>query len=228
MRARIRLCCGLSPVPSETERDAGGLHVRQEHRVVHVPFRRGPEAHGVAVHEREAVHRAGIGIDASMTGEHTRKAIWAQSEWLRMAVPTDKRLPDSRILFTGCGTSFHAAQTGGDAVQALELVLRSERDADVLVAISHEGTTKLTLEAVQAWPGEKWVVTGAPESPIAPRATTSSSRRRRSRRAGATRRATRRRSPRSRRSAAATSRSLRRSSRRSSSGPRSPPTTSAS
>ena len=101
-----------------------------------------------------------------MLGEHTRKAIWAQPEWLRH-VPTDQRLPDARILFTGCGTSFHAAQTGGDAVQALELVLRPERDADVLVAISHEGTTKLTLEAVRAWEGEKWVVTGAPESPIA-------------------------------------------------------------
>ena len=79
-----------------------------------------------------------------MLGEHTRKAIWAQPEWLRQ-VPTDRLLPDSKILFTGCGTSFHAAQTGGDAVQALELVLRPERDADVLVAISHEGTTNLTL-----------------------------------------------------------------------------------
>jgi glucosamine--fructose-6-phosphate aminotransferase (isomerizing) len=37
----------------------------------------------------------------------------------------------------------------------------------VLVAISHEGGTPLTLEAVRAWPGEAWVVTGAPESPIA-------------------------------------------------------------
>ena len=101
-----------------------------------------------------------------MSGEHTRKAIWAQPEWLRQ-VPTDQLLPGSKILFTGCGTSFHAAQTGGDAVQALELVLRPERDADVLVAISHEGTTKLTLEAVQAWEGEKWVITGAPASPIA-------------------------------------------------------------
>ena len=82
-------------------------------------------------------------------------------------MPTDKRLPASRILFTGCGTSFHAAQTGGEAVQALDLVLRPDRDADVLVAISHEGTTKLTLEAVRAWQGEKWLVTGAPDSPIA-------------------------------------------------------------
>ena len=56
-------------------------------------------------------------------GEQTRAAIAAQPEWLR-AVPADRRFPDARLLFTGCGTSFHAAQTGGEAVQALELVLR--------------------------------------------------------------------------------------------------------
>ena len=55
-------------------------------------------------------------------GEQTRAAIAAQPEWLR-GVPTDRRFPDARLLFTGCGTSFHAAQTGGEAVQALELVL---------------------------------------------------------------------------------------------------------
>jgi len=99
-------------------------------------------------------------------GELTRAAIAAQPEWLRQ-VPVDRRFPDSRLLFTGCGTSFHAAQTGGDAVQALELVLRPGRDADVLVCVSHEGQTILTLEAVQAWPGETWLVTAAPESPLA-------------------------------------------------------------
>ena len=101
-----------------------------------------------------------------MAGENTREAVFAQPERLRQ-VPTDRRLPNERILFTGCGTSFHAAQTGGEAAQALDLVLRPERDADVLVAISHEGTTPLTLEAVKAWPGQKWAVTAVPESPIA-------------------------------------------------------------
>jgi glucosamine--fructose-6-phosphate aminotransferase (isomerizing) len=101
-----------------------------------------------------------------MAGEKTREAIFAQPEWLRQ-VPTDRRLPAGSALFTGCGTSFHAAQTGGEAVQALELVLEPERDADLLVAISHEGGTPLTLEAVQAWQGATWVITGAPESPIA-------------------------------------------------------------
>ena len=37
----------------------------------------------------------------------------AQPEWLRQ-VPTDKRLPEEAVVVhTGCGTSFHAAQTGG-------------------------------------------------------------------------------------------------------------------
>jgi glucosamine--fructose-6-phosphate aminotransferase (isomerizing) len=87
-----------------------------------------------------------------------------QPEWLRR-VGTDLRLPD-RFVLTGCGTSFHAAQTGGDAVQALELVLRPERDADLLVAVSHEADTPMTVEAVKAWRGEKWLVTGNPEGPL--------------------------------------------------------------
>jgi glucosamine--fructose-6-phosphate aminotransferase (isomerizing) len=101
-----------------------------------------------------------------MAGEQTRKAVFAQPEWLRQ-VPTGGRFPDGKPLFVGCGTSFHAAQTGGEAVQALDLVLDPERDEDVLVAISHEGTTRLTLEAVKAWTGEKWLITGTQESPIA-------------------------------------------------------------
>src|SRR5438046_513909 len=83
----------------------------------------------------------------------TRQAIAAQPDWLR-AVPTDRRFPDgARVLLTGCGTSFHAAQTGGEAVQALELVLRPRRDADLLVALSHEGGTALTVEAARAFDG---------------------------------------------------------------------------
>ena len=91
----------------------------------------------------------------------------AQPEWLAK-VPTDKRLPDgARALFTGCGTSFHAAMTGGEAVQALELVLAPKRDADVLVLVSHEGATETTLEAARIWLGPKWLVTGKPDGPIA-------------------------------------------------------------
>jgi glutamine---fructose-6-phosphate transaminase (isomerizing) len=101
-----------------------------------------------------------------MSGEKTREAVFAQPQWLRK-VPTDRRLPEGHVLFTGCGTSFHAAQTGGEAVQALELVVEPERDADVLVAVSHEGGTLLTVEAVQASSGSTWLVTGAPESPLA-------------------------------------------------------------
>ncbi len=102
-----------------------------------------------------------------MSGDLTRAAIAAQPAWLR-AVPTGLRFPEGvRRLFTGCGTSFHAAQTGGEAVQALELVLRSERDADLLVIVSHEGETPMTLEAARAWRGTRWLVTGKAESPLA-------------------------------------------------------------
>ncbi len=102
-----------------------------------------------------------------MAGEQTRAAIAAQPDWLR-AVPTDGRFPEgARLLFTGCGTSFHAAQTGGEAVQALELVLAPRRDVDLLVAVSHEGETALTIEAVRAWDGPAWLITGKPDSPLA-------------------------------------------------------------
>jgi len=101
-----------------------------------------------------------------VAGDLTRTAVFAQPDWLRQ-VPTGERFPNGRLLFTGCGTSFHAAQTGGEAVHALDLVLRPDREADVLVVVSHEGDTPLTLEAVRAWSGEKWLVTGATDSPIA-------------------------------------------------------------
>src|ERR1043166_6110089 len=101
---------------------------------------------------------------AAVAGEETRRAIFAQPEWLR-AVPTDRRLPDGRVLHSGCGTSFHAAQTAGWAEQALELVLRP-READALVVVSHEGGTALTLEAARAFGGAVWLITGKPESPL--------------------------------------------------------------
>jgi len=100
-----------------------------------------------------------------VAGEETRRAIFAQPEWLGR-VPTDRRLPEGRVLYTGCGTSFHAAQTGGPALQALELVLAPEQEADLLVAVSHEGDTPLTLEAAHAFGGPVWLVTGKPESPL--------------------------------------------------------------
>jgi glutamine---fructose-6-phosphate transaminase (isomerizing) len=101
---------------------------------------------------------------APVAGEETRRAIFAQPDWLRQ-VPTDRRLPEGRVLHTGCGTSFHAAQTAGWAEQALELVLRP-READALVVVSHEGGTALTLEAAKAFDGPVWLVTGKPDSPL--------------------------------------------------------------
>ncbi|MDX6387530.1 MAG: hypothetical protein QOD85_1332 [Gaiellaceae bacterium] len=100
-----------------------------------------------------------------MPGE-TRAAVFAQPQWLA-AVPTDRRLPEgASVVHTGCGTSFHAAQTGGRAVQALEAVL-DPPEADVLVCVSHEGETELVLEAARAFPGEVWLVTGKADSPLA-------------------------------------------------------------
>src|SRR6476661_4017991 len=99
-----------------------------------------------------------------MAGEETRRAIFAQPDWLR-GIPVDRRLPEGRVLHTGCGTSFHAAQTGGWAEQALELVLRPH-EADALVVVSHEGDTQLSLEAARAFDGPVWLVTGKPDSPL--------------------------------------------------------------
>ena len=105
-----------------------------------------------------------------MRGQLTRTAIAAQPEWLAQ-VPervADRRLPDgARVLFTGCGTSYHAALACGPAAQALEVVLGNAPPADILVAVSHEGGTRLTLEAIEAFVGETWLITGALESPLA-------------------------------------------------------------
>jgi glucosamine 6-phosphate synthetase-like amidotransferase/phosphosugar isomerase protein len=80
----------------------------------------------------------------------------------------DLRLPEgARVLFTGCGTSYHAALACGSAAQALEVVLGNAPSADVLVAISHEGETALTREAVEGFGGETWLITGASDGPIA-------------------------------------------------------------
>ena len=70
------------------------------------------------------------------------------------------------MVHTGCGTSFHAAQTAGWAVQALEAVLAPPA-ADVMVCVSHEGATALTMEAERAFGGDVWLVTGNPESELA-------------------------------------------------------------
>jgi len=100
-----------------------------------------------------------------MPGE-TRRTTFAQPDWLR-AVPRDRRLPEgARVVLTGCGTSFHAAQTGGRALQSLEAVL-SPPEADLMVCVSHEGTTRMTIEAAEAFFGPKWLVTGVADSPLA-------------------------------------------------------------
>jgi glucosamine--fructose-6-phosphate aminotransferase (isomerizing) len=99
-----------------------------------------------------------------VAGEQTRKAIFEQPDRLREVAPR-LRLPEGRVVFTGCGTSFHAAQTGGEAMQALEVVLLPPQ-AELLVCVSHEGTTELTREAAAAFPGTTWAVV-AVEGPLA-------------------------------------------------------------
>jgi glutamine---fructose-6-phosphate transaminase (isomerizing) len=104
-----------------------------------------------------------------MPGQLTRKAIAVQPEWLAQLPERvgDRRLPEGAlVLFTGCGTSYHAALACGPAAQALEIVLGNAPEADVLVAISHEGGTALTLEAVRGFAGETWLITGAADSAI--------------------------------------------------------------
>jgi len=100
-----------------------------------------------------------------VAGEKTRATVAAQPEWLAQ-VPTGQRLPEGRVSVVGCGTSFHAAQTSGNGIDALEFLLQPP-GADLLVLVSHEGETPLTLEAAQSFAGPKWLVTGKQEGPIA-------------------------------------------------------------
>jgi glucosamine--fructose-6-phosphate aminotransferase (isomerizing) len=100
-----------------------------------------------------------------VAGEKTRATVAAQPEWLGQ-VPTGRRLPEGRVAVVGCGTSYHAAQTSGNGIDALEFVL-DPPEVDVLVLVSHEGETPLTLEAAHAFSGPKWLVTAKPEGPIA-------------------------------------------------------------
>jgi glutamine---fructose-6-phosphate transaminase (isomerizing) len=98
----------------------------------------------------------------------TTRLIFEQPAWLR-GIRTDIRLPaDVRPTYTGCGTSFHAALTGGDAVEALDLAADVRRNVDLLVLLSHEGETELTLEVARAYQSvPKWLVTAVPGSSIA-------------------------------------------------------------
>jgi fructoselysine-6-P-deglycase FrlB-like protein len=101
-------------------------------------------------------------------GDLTRQAVFAQPDWLRGVAGriSGRRLPAGPVVLTGCGTSYHAAQTGGGALQALEAVL-APPPADLLVVVSHEGGTALALEAVRRFTGRVWLVTGKEESPLA-------------------------------------------------------------
>jgi len=99
--------------------------------------------------------------------EKTRQGISVQPDWLRV-LDVAQRV-EGRAVFTGCGTSWHVAQTaeaeGGSSVEALEAVL-APPEADVLVVVSHEGATFQSLQAAKAFQGPVWLVTAKPDSPL--------------------------------------------------------------
>jgi fructoselysine-6-P-deglycase FrlB-like protein len=99
-----------------------------------------------------------------VAGEKTRAAIAAQPEWLAQ-VPATRRLPEGRVAAVGCGTSFHAAQTTGAGHDALDFLL-DPPDADLLLLVSHEGDTPLTVEAAESFAGPRWLVTGKADSAL--------------------------------------------------------------
>jgi glutamine---fructose-6-phosphate transaminase (isomerizing) len=100
-------------------------------------------------------------------GNLTAQAIADQPAWLRLLRIERLLPPGASVLFTGCGTSYHAARASGPAAHALDVAIGDHPPAEILVAISHEGTTQLTREAVERWSGPVWTITGAPDAPIA-------------------------------------------------------------
>ena len=181
-------------------REPGGLDVAQVDGVVHVP-------EPVEVAERDVL---GEGVAEPLHGGHgsfappcrspesrpARRSLPSQNGFgASRSVSATRRYPEGLVLFTGCGTSFHAAQVGAGLAEGRQSRRSSSscgrRRADVLVAVSHEGTTPLTTEAVRAFDGPSWLLTGTAESPLAKLATTSSKWHPRSRSRTATPRATR-------------------------------------
>src|SRR2546423_2622477 len=98
-------------------------------------------------------------------GEQTRAAVAAQPEWLRR-VPTERRLPPGSVAYTGCGTSYHAAQTGGVAGEALEAGLAPPAGGAPVVG-SHEGATPPSLAGPRALSGPEGLLARAPRRPPA-------------------------------------------------------------
>ena len=120
---------------------AGGEHDEARDRLG-VRHRRGQDAEPVGqVVSLEGSRPSADGIEAAWRRRATRAAMFAQPEWLRGRFPPRAGSRSARLLFTGCGTSFHAAQTGGYAVQALEAVLAPPRGgrARLRLARGHDG-----------------------------------------------------------------------------------------
>jgi glucosamine--fructose-6-phosphate aminotransferase (isomerizing) len=168
---------------NDDEEIAEGVHTHDLAHVGHPGVLEVGEIHGVVdvsecvevaerdllqADEAESLHAPDGTVALSVSGELTLNAIHSQPDWLRGVAERvgDRRFPDGRVVLTGCGTSFHAAQTGGEALQALDAVLRPP-EADLFVVVSHEGGTHLAIEATKAFKGPVWLVTGQEESPLA-------------------------------------------------------------
>ena len=104
---------------------AGGEHDEARDRLG-VRHRRGQDAQ--AVRQREALEdpHPGHGIEAAVAGEKMRKAVAAQPDWLRRCRRAGG-CPRAASLPSGCGTSFHAAQTIGQRGRRARVRARAAR-----------------------------------------------------------------------------------------------------
>ena len=95
-------------------------------------------------------------------------AVFAQPEWLRR-VPTDRRLPERRARRATRAAARRSTprRPAGWARSRRSRRCSSPPSADIMVCVSHEGETALTMEAERAFGGDVWLVTGKADSPLA-------------------------------------------------------------
>jgi glucosamine--fructose-6-phosphate aminotransferase (isomerizing) len=130
--------------------------------------------------ERRTRHPYYMYDEIRLQPEAVARSLALSDDWAPEVCPLVARA--RRVLLTGCGTSFHAARVGAGflrhlsagtidarAIQAYELVtyFPGLRPDDVVVAVTHSGTTTMTLQALDRAHrsgAETVAVTGFPES----------------------------------------------------------------